>query len=274
MPSTFLGSHAVKAIIVAAGRGTRMGAATDQIPKCLVPFGGCPLIEWQLRALSAAGVQDVVLVTGYRSELLQPYGRTRIHNARWSETNMVFSLDCARAAFLYGGPVIVCYSDLVYEPRLIECVAGHDGDVATGVDRSWLALWYTRLDDPWADAESLRLASEDSIAEIGRRVSLGDRIDGRFVGLTKFTHEGARQFVDCYDNLRSGDPCLDGRAPERCYFTDMLHGLAARGDAVRAATFDHGWLEFDTGDDLRLFERMRKDGSLRKFITLDWNARP
>lgn len=264
----------MKAIIVAAGRGTRMGAVTDEIPKCLIRFAGRPLIEWQLMALSKSGIQDVVVVTGYKSELLKAYGRARVHNERWSETNMVASLHCARAEFLYGGPVIVCYSDLIYEPRVVERVAGYPGHVVTGVDRAWLDLWRARMEDPFADAESLRVEDGDSIVEIGRRVSPGDRIDGRFVGMTKFTAGGARRLVEFYENLRAGEPCLDGRAREQCYFTDALQGLVGRGDDVRAAMFERGWLEFDTGDDLARFEGSRASGTLGDFVALDWGASP
>jgi choline kinase len=260
----------MKAIIVAAGRGTRMGKFTDEMPKCLIPFGGRPLIEWQLEALAAAGITDVVIVTGYRSDLLEPYGRKRVHNERWSTTNMIASLYCAQSEMLYGGPAIVCYSDLVYEPRLVAQVAGHSGDIATGVDRAWFDLWRARMEDPFSDAESLIVDGRDSIVEIGRRVSPGDRIDGRFVGLTKFSAEGARRLVGFYEGLKTGDPCLDGRSRELCYFTDALDGLARLGYGICAAAFERGWLEFDTGDDLACFERLRAGGALGSFIDLGW----
>jgi len=55
----------MKAIIVAAGRGRRLGTETDEIPKCMVKVGGRPILHWQLDALASAGVDDVVIVRGY-----------------------------------------------------------------------------------------------------------------------------------------------------------------------------------------------------------------
>lgn len=79
----------MKAIILAAGRGSRMKGLTDQKPKCLVELRGKTLLEWQLKALREAGVSEIAVVTGYRRELLAAYGLTEFHNPRWAETNML-----------------------------------------------------------------------------------------------------------------------------------------------------------------------------------------
>ena len=64
----------MKAIILAAGRGSRMKNMTDERPKCLVELGGKPLLEYQLTALRQAGINEIAVVTGYRRELLVGYG--------------------------------------------------------------------------------------------------------------------------------------------------------------------------------------------------------
>ena len=60
----------MRGIILAAGRGSRMKHLTSERPKCMVKLQGKPLIEWQLEALRAAGIDDIAIVTGYRHELL------------------------------------------------------------------------------------------------------------------------------------------------------------------------------------------------------------
>ena len=62
----------MKAIILAAGRGTRMKALTEEKPKCLVELDGQSLLEKQLGALRQSGIEDIAIVTGYRRELLIP----------------------------------------------------------------------------------------------------------------------------------------------------------------------------------------------------------
>ena len=85
----------MKAIILAAGRGSRMKDLTDERPKCLVELRGKPLLEWQLEALREAGINEIAIVTGYKRELLVNRGLTEFHNPRWAETQMVSSLACA-----------------------------------------------------------------------------------------------------------------------------------------------------------------------------------
>ena len=85
----------MKALILAAGRGSRMKNLTDDKPKCLIEFRGRPLLDWQLDAIHEAGINDIAIVTGYKREMLIGRGLKEFNNPRWNETNMVFSLACA-----------------------------------------------------------------------------------------------------------------------------------------------------------------------------------
>ena len=112
------GAQAMKAIIVAAGRGQRLGAETDDIPKCMVKVGGRPILHWQLAALAAAGVDDVVIVRGYLGDrIAPPAGGPRVRfvdNPEWASNNILTSLfyaeDEMRDGFLFS------YSDIVFSP--------------------------------------------------------------------------------------------------------------------------------------------------------------
>ena len=64
----------MKAIILAAGRGSRMKSLTDEQPKCLIELRGKTLLEWQLGALREAGIAEIGIVTGYKRELLSNRG--------------------------------------------------------------------------------------------------------------------------------------------------------------------------------------------------------
>lgn len=105
----------MKAIILAAGRGSRMKSLTDERPKCMVELRGKTLLEWQLAALRDAGIREIAIVTGYKRELLAEQGLVEFHNPRWAQTNMVSSLACAEA-WLQDEPSIVSYSDIFYSP--------------------------------------------------------------------------------------------------------------------------------------------------------------
>ena len=94
----------MKAVILAAGMGTRLRPLTMSFPKCLVPVNSKPILEHQLEALLTAGVRDVILVVGYLSELVSGnygirYGDMNIHyvqNHMYDRTNNIYSLWLAR----------------------------------------------------------------------------------------------------------------------------------------------------------------------------------
>ena len=73
----------MKAIILAAGRGSRMRKLTDENPKCLVLLRGKSLLDWQLEALRGAGIKQISIVTGYKRELLLDKGLKEFNNNRW-----------------------------------------------------------------------------------------------------------------------------------------------------------------------------------------------
>ena len=87
----------MKAIIVAAGRGRRLGQETDAIPKCMVPVAGRAILHWQLDALASAGVDDVVIVRGYLGDRIAipadcPACVRFVDNPAWAENNILTSL--------------------------------------------------------------------------------------------------------------------------------------------------------------------------------------
>ena len=123
----------MKAIILAAGRGSRLGNMSEAAPKCRVDLGGVPMIERQIATYRDAGITDITLVTGYKAEMLQFAGVANAHNPAWSDTNMVGTLFCSEERF--GDDVIVSYGDIVYEKRVLEAVIAASDDVSVVVDR-------------------------------------------------------------------------------------------------------------------------------------------
>src|SRR5580704_6256606 len=116
----------MRAIILAAGRGIRLEqSADDQVPKCLLRFGGMTLLERHLRLLRAAGVEEVVLALGWRYELveaeLERLGwRPRpqiVLNPRF-ELGSVLTVHTAAEAMTRGGDVLLMDADVLYHDRI------------------------------------------------------------------------------------------------------------------------------------------------------------
>ena len=129
----------MKAIILAAGRGSRMGPLTDAKPKCLTRLSGRTLLDWQIAALGSGGADEIVIVGGYRFESLNRRSAHLIENQRWEQTNMAASLACA-AEHLRREDCLVSYSDIVYHPDTVAGLWAADGDIAIAYDELWLRV--------------------------------------------------------------------------------------------------------------------------------------
>lgn len=179
----------MRALILAAGRGSRMKHMTDDNPKCLVELNGKPMLFHQIEALRAAGMTELGIVTGYRHDLIEGYADTAFHNPRWATTNMVSSLAVA-TAWLTDGPCLISYSDIFYAPDPVRALAQATQPIAITYDPNWLDVWAARFENPLDDAESFRLSPDGTLAEIGQKAGHVDEIEGQYMGLLQFRPDG------------------------------------------------------------------------------------
>lgn len=257
----------MRAIILAAGEGTRLRPHTADKPKCLVPLAGRPLLAWQVDALRAAGITDITVVTGYRAEQVDALGLSTVHNSRFDRTNMVASLMCARHLLDGAAPVVVAYGDLVYEPGVVRALIACDSPIAITVDSQWRRLWDLRMADPLADAETLVLDEQGNVLEVGRKPESYDQIQGQYMGLIGLSADFAPRLVEIYDRLDPDGP-YDGRDRDNMYMTSFLQYLIDHETPVAAVTVQGGWLEVDTTEDLERYESLRERGLLDDYCTL------
>jgi L-glutamine-phosphate cytidylyltransferase len=236
----------MKAIILAAGRGSRLKEHTDAKPKCLVPILQKPLVTLQIKALRSAGVDVISIVRGYRKELLSFPEIAVFDNPRWSETNMVMSLACADA-WLTKESCIVSYSDIVYLPDHVRTLAAASGDIVITVDLTWQQLWEARFSSPLLDAETLRFNPDGTLKEIGARPESIEAVEGQYMGLLKISPEGWRTISRFLARI-------DTAERDRMDMTTLLSRLIAEGVPIGTATVSGEWLEVDNETDLNVYE--------------------
>jgi choline kinase len=237
----------VKAIILAAGRGSRMKSLTDERPKCMVELRGRTLLDWQLEALRSAGIREIAIVTGYKRERLADQGLIEFHNPRWAQTNMVSSLACAEA-WLEDSPCIVSYSDIFYSPTAVQSLIASEASLAVTYDPDWLALWTQRFGDPLLDAETFRLTSAGTLAEIGNKPKSVDDVQGQYMGLLRFTPQGWAEIV----RLRAAST---PQQRDNVHMTNTLQQVIEAGRVpIHALAYTGEWGEVDSSEDLALYQ--------------------
>jgi L-glutamine-phosphate cytidylyltransferase len=244
----------MRAVILAAGRGSRMGTISEGRPKCLVELAGKPLIERQVGALRGAGVSAIAIVRGYLGGMINISGVTYFDNQRWAETNMVISLTAA-AVWLRSEPVIVSYADIFYQQTIIRDLMSSRGDLVVAYDRMWRTLWTRRFADPLSDAETFRTDASGNLVEIGQRTSEICEIEGQYMGLLKFTPSAWRA-------VETVLAALNPKIRDSLDMTRLLRILLNRGFRIGTLGAEGRWGEIDSQADLALYEQMAIEGHL------------
>lgn len=244
----------MRAIILAAGRGSRMGTLTDDKPKCLIKLAGKTLLQFQLEALRGAGIDQIGMVTGYLADQLIIPKIKFFENIRWGKTNMVASLACAYE-WLRADTCVVSYSDIVYSKDAITRLWNKDGDIVIIYDKNWLKLWKTRFDDPLSDAETFQIDEKGKLLEIGRKAKTIEEIKGQYMGLFKITPKGWKTIKDY----------LSGLMQKECdiiCMTSLFEGLIRTGVEINTVPIIDNWYEIDNENDLKvcqLMENLKKE---------------
>jgi choline kinase len=180
----------MKAIILSAGQGSRLGHLVDDRPKCLIDFNGRTLLDRQLDTLEANGVHEVVVVTGFHDELVQQAIARRsggpnvqtIYNPFYKVADNTGSLFMAREEL--SGDCLVWNGDTLVSQALMSKVVGND--------RSGICVTIDRKDS--YDDDDMRVVEDGGLLKaIGKRLDLAT-VNAESIGLLAFRSGGAELF--------------------------------------------------------------------------------
>lgn len=224
----------MKAIILAAGRGKRMGRITEDKPKCLINIDGTPLIEIQIAALKEANVEEIGVVTGYKWDMLLKYGPHEFYNPFWENTNVMVSLTCA-SAWLSHIDCITSYSDVLYSVDAIKPLIKTIADIAIP--------YSVNSEDFPSDPESFKI-KKGIIYEIGKKTISNDDIEGQFMGVLKTTPHGWCEITRVMNKLSNNEQSsID--------VTGILQKVIEENRvSVIGFPYTQFWREFDNEQDL------------------------
>lgn len=262
----------MKAIILAAGEGKRLLPLTKNKPKCLVEIFGKSLLDWQIEIFYKSGINDITIVTGYKKELFSEYSNLKIYeNKNYNSTNMIETLFCARSEL--NDDVIISYSDILYESKVLEKLIQSTDDLSLITDLNFLTYWKMRFDNPLDDLESLDFDSNGYLSSIGQKVTSLEEIKGQYIGLMKFQKNGIdilKEFYDLSKNISiNGINLLNPKLTfEQSYMTDLLQGMINSGIKIKTIPIHGSWIELDTLSDYELYNKKYSDGSISQLISL------
>jgi len=245
----------MKAIIVAAGPGTRLRPLTNEKPKCLLDIGGKTILQRALDTLTQNGIKKIVVVRGYQGHLINYPTVTYYENPNFKQNNILRSLFYAEDEM--NDDFIFSYSDILYSKSIVEKLINSQGDIALIVDVNWQQHYQGRDLHPLSEAELVKLEN-DRVIRIGKDAVKVDEAHGEFIGLAKFTKSAAQAMRAAFHQVakeRPAAPFHRASSLEKAYMTDMLQELINRGLLVRSVDIEGGWMEIDTPQDLAEAQR-------------------
>ncbi|MEO8841707.1 MAG: NTP transferase domain-containing protein [Kofleriaceae bacterium] len=247
-------------ILIAAGRGKRLGAHTEEIPKCMVDVAGRPIFGWVWKALAAVGAKRLVVIRGYRGDVLETFVRSIVPDAifvdnhEWETNNVLLSLDKARAHL--DRPTYITYSDIVFTPAVARAAAASTAEIGLVIDREFRTIYEGRTQHPLEEGEVSDLMPDGSVARVGKRALPPEDAIGEFIGLVKLGASGATIFSRALAALahrfdgRDDQPFQRAASYRNAYLTDLLQELIDTGLQIDPILIDGQWREIDTGQDL------------------------
>jgi len=258
----------MKAIILAAGMGTRLSKYTEGLPKCMLKFNGKTLIERQVETLRKSGINDITIVKGYMPDKINIKGVKYYINEDFADTNMVETL--FKAENELNDEILVCYADILYEEKTIKRILQSKADIGVTVDDDYWDYWEARMDNPEEDTESL-VINNGRIVELGDTKCSLDKAKVRYVGLIKFSKKGVEALREVYHENRKkyydkNEPWLRSKSFKKAYMTCMLQALINNGYEVEPIIVTRGWMEFDNNEDYEKANSWLGDGSIKRFI--------
>jgi choline kinase len=233
----------MKAIILSAGQGSRLGHLTDDRPKCLIEFNGRTLLDRQLDALAANGVEEAVVVTGFRDDQIEaalarrgdagPQVRT-VYNPFYKVADNLGSLFVAKHEI--EGDTLVWNGDTLVSDALMKRVVGNS-------DREGICVTIDRKDG--YDEDDMKVVVDDAgrLHAIGKRLDLAD-VNAESIGLLAFRGSGAETFRKAIERaIRTTEGTT-------IWYLRVIHHIAQEGPVWTLDIKGEEWGEVDFPEDV------------------------
>jgi len=231
-----------KAVILSAGQGRRLLPLTKNSPKCLLPVSGKPIIEWQIDALLTAGIKEIIVVTGFQTNLVEELLQRRYPDHKQIRTlfNPFFEVADNLASCWVARSVMDCNflllnGDTIFDVSLLKQVLESEPAPIT------LSIDYKKVYD--ADDMKVQLDNKGLVKHVNKTLP-EDQIDAESIGLIYFRSNGPILFRDAVEEA------LRYPTELKSWYLTIIDTLASKNLVNVCAISGHRWCEIDYSSDL------------------------
>ncbi len=235
----------MKAVILAAGLGSRLEEFTQNSPKTLLRVKGKPILEYIFLALEECNINEVVIIAGYKSSKIKDFvsqfsdnfNVKIIHNERYRETNNIYSLYLAENE-VNGRDFVIINSDVLFHPKILSYLINSEKrGVVLSVD----------LEAQLGDEEMKVKIDDGKIVEISKEIP-AENADGEYIGIARIDARTTLEFF----NILKETISIEG---ENVFYESAFQRMIEKGKAIFfESTRGLPWIEIDTKDDLKKAE--------------------
>ena len=246
----------MKAIILAAGPGSRLGKYTKEIPKALVEINGKSLVERQISLFKKNNIDEIYVVRGDKKEKFSLHNVKFIDDNNYQNHEQLGSLIAAKHKIT--GDVIISFSDIIFEERILHQFLSSNSDISIAVDRNWQKSYEERLDNPIELAGKVMIEN-NKIIKLSENLALNAEKSTicEFLGIVKLSTLGSKIFLSKYNELEKNHvgKFNDAVSFQMAKLTDILEELIKSQIFIEPIFIQGKWCEVDTPKDL---ERAKK----------------
>jgi len=249
----------MKAIIIAAGQGSRLGDLTKNLPKPLLDINGKSILERQIELFHKFGIKDIVIVRGPHKE------KFHLNNVRYIEdTNYLYgeqtsSLMFARHEII--GDVIISFGDIIFDESILKQLLESDDELVLSTDQNWQKSYEKRTDVSQKFSDFVALKNEQIIKFFKNSEEIIEKNNiVEFIGLMKLSKVGSEKIIKTYEYLEKNHVGKFHYASsfKKAKIIDLLEELRLKNMNIKIENIDGVWCEIDTQQDLEIAKRIFK----------------
>ena len=241
-----------KALIVAAGLGSRLKHHTEYLPKCMLDFGGKTLLQRQILSYKKCGIDDISVIRGFQKNKINYKDLKYFDNDDYRNNNILNSIFYGEEVI--NGNILIAYSDILFEPFVVQRALDSDHDISVVVDIDWKDYYVDRKEHPLSEAENVVFNSDNEIVKIGKIATEKEEVHGEFIGMIKLNHRGCEIFKQNFHRVKKSflnKPFQKAKIFQKAYLTDLIQEMVDVGIKVHCVIIKRGWKEIDTVEDYK-----------------------
>jgi len=241
----------MKAIIIAAGLGSRLKPYTNEIPKPLVKIGNKTILQNNLYIFNYLGKKDRHVIVGYKKEKFKYKKINYIYNAQFEKNNILESLFCASSKM--NSECIISYSDIIFKKSIVKKLIKSKEDISILVDTNWKKTYKGRTLHPISQAENVSFNKELFVKKAGKHFT-EKQSNGEFIGMVKINTKGCKIFKKYYKIAKKkykSKKFYNAKTFKKAYLTDFFNFLIDHKINIKCVNIKNNWMEIDTIQDYK-----------------------